>query len=133
MNSALFATRIVLSKYSTFSGRATRSELWWWVLSVFVILAITRFVDGALIAPLLGFERFQAEGGQPLSLVVSVILVLPNISVGARRLHDIGKSGWWLLIALVPVIGGLVLLYFYVQPSEQGENQFGEAQSFLPS
>lgn len=130
MDSAILATRIVLSKYATFSGRASRSELWWWVLSVFVALTITRIIDGAVVAPILGFERFQSEGGQPLSVIVSLGVILPNLAVGARRLHDIGKSGWWLLIGLVPAIGMLVLLYFYVQPSEEGGNDFGAEQPF---
>lgn len=130
MNSAVQATRMVLSKYATFSGRATRSEFWWWVLSVFVVLAISRLIDGALIAPMLGFESFQEEAGQPLSVIISLLILLPNLAVGARRLHDIGKSGWWLLMGLIPVVGFVVLLYFDVQPSEENANEFGLPEPF---
>ena len=133
MNSIIFATRTVLSKYATFSGRATRPEFWWWMLSVFIILVISRLIDGALILPLLGFESFQPDGGQPLSVIVSLAFILPYIAVGVRRLHDIGRTGWWLLLGLIPVLGGLVLLYFYVQPSEETENDYGPFSPFVPT
>jgi len=133
MNSIIFATRTVLSKYSTFSGRATRSELWWWMLSAFIILTITWLIDGALILPLLGFDRFQPEGGQPLSVIVSLAFILPNIAVGVRRLHDIGRTWRLLLIGLIPVLGILVLLYFYVQPSEETKNKYGPFSPFAPT
>lgn len=118
------AARSVLSKYATFSGRAARSEFWWWALFTLIVIAITRLIDGAVIAPMLGFGSFEPRAGQPLSLIVSLCLVLPSIAVAARRLHDIDRSGWWLLIGLVPVVGTLVLLYFYIQPSG-GPNSFG--------
>ncbi|MCP5086063.1 MAG: DUF805 domain-containing protein [Rhodobacteraceae bacterium] len=115
----------VLGRYATFSGRASRRELWMWVLFVFIFIAALRIIDGALIAPLLGFGRFQAEGGQPLSTLVSLAMIIPNLAVGARRLHDTGRSGWLLLIGLIPILGFLVLLYFYIQPSEDGDNGYG--------
>ncbi|MEP0484811.1 MAG: DUF805 domain-containing protein, partial [Roseobacter sp.] len=65
MNSMIKAARTVLSKYVTFSGRASRSEFWWWILAVFIVLFICQIIDGALILPLLGFEAFQQEGGTP--------------------------------------------------------------------
>ncbi|MGI9370269.1 MAG: DUF805 domain-containing protein [Ruegeria sp.] len=125
MDKMISAVRSVLSKYATFSGRASRPEFWWWVLAVFLILIATSLIDGALIAPILGFSAFQPEAGQPLSVLVSLGIILPNIAVGVRRLHDTGKSGWWILIGLVPIIGTLVLIYFYVQPSEQAANAYG--------
>lgn len=124
----LVAARSVLWQYATFSGRASRPEFWWWVLCVFIILLVFRIIDGAIVLPMLGFERFQEEGGQPLSVIVSLALILPNLAAGARRLHDIGRTAWWLLIGLLPVIGTLVLIYFYVQPSDTGDNQFGAPQ-----
>ena len=124
----LVAAPSVLSTYATFSGRASRPEFWWWVLCVFIILLVFRIIDGAIVLPMLGFERFQEEGGQPLSVIVSLALILPNLAAGARRLHDIGRTAWWLLIGLLPVIGTLVLIYFYVQPSDTGDNQFGAPQ-----
>lgn len=130
MNSLIIATRTVLSKYVTFSGRASRSEFWWWFLALCILLLIARIIDGALIAPMLGFGAFQEESGQPLSVLLALAVLLPNIAVGIRRLHDTGRVGWWLLIGLIPVVGTLVLLYFYVQPSEDSDNQYGAPQPF---
>lgn len=124
MQDLTLAVRTVLSKYATFSGRASRPEFWWWFLAVFIVSIITQIVDATIIAPMLGFEAGDENAGQPLSVLFSLAILLPAIAVAARRLHDIGKSGWWLLIGLVPLVGGLVLLWFYTRPSE-GENAWG--------
>lgn len=129
MNSLKLAARSVLSKYATFSGRASRSEFWLWVLFTLILMAITRLVDATVVGPMLGFGSFQPEAGQPLSLLVSLALLLPSVAVAARRLHDIGYSAWWLLIGFIPIIGVLVLIYFYVQPSEE-TNSFGSPEPF---
>lgn len=119
------SVRTVFSNYVNFSGRATRPEFWWWTLFVFILSLVLQIVDGAVVAPLLGFSAFAPEAGNPLSAVASLALLLPSLAVGVRRLHDIGRSGWWLLIALIPIIGLLVLIYWHVQPSEDGANRFG--------
>jgi uncharacterized membrane protein YhaH (DUF805 family) len=86
------------SKYATFSGRAPRSEYWWWTLfALLVSLALSKI-------------------GDTFSGVFSVAIFLPSIAVAARRLHDIGRSGWWQLVALIPVVGWIVMLYWLVQP-----------------
>ncbi|MEQ8368556.1 MAG: DUF805 domain-containing protein [Roseicyclus sp.] len=113
------AVRTCLGKYVTFSGRAQRSEYWWWALFSFGGNVVLQFVDGVL---------FGSVGGQQIGVLAplfSLAVFLPSISVGVRRLHDLDKSGWWLLIALVPLIGFLVLLYFFVQRGTEGSNQFG--------
>ena len=125
MSAPMTAASTVLSKYATFSGRATRSEFWWWALCVLILVIIAGVIDATIIAPMLGFEPDQENAGRPLSLLLSLGLLLPNIALAARRLHDIGKSGWWLLIALIPIVGALVLLYFYVQPSAADTNEYG--------
>ena len=94
-----------LSRYATFSGRASRPEFWWFFL--FQILV-------SIAASMLG----DVVGG-----LVSLALLLPALAVGTRRLHDIGKSGWWQLIALTG-IGLLVLIYWWVQPADEGGNTF---------
>ncbi len=119
------AVRTVLSKYATFQGRAVRSEFWFFVLFVFLLFTILAVIEGAVLAPALGFSVFDPDAGQPLSLVASLGLLLPNIAVAVRRLHDIDRSGWWLLIGFVPILGFLVLLYWYIQPGTQGTNQYG--------
>ncbi|MBT9551742.1 MAG: DUF805 domain-containing protein [Hydrogenophaga sp.] len=103
------AVKTCFSKYVGFEGRATRSEYWWWVLFVFAVAIV------------MGVLRLGTIGN-----LFSLATLLPSIAVGARRLHDIGKSGWWQLIALIPLIGWLVLIYWAVQPSE-GDNAFGPA------
>ncbi|MBO6882133.1 MAG: DUF805 domain-containing protein [Marivita sp.] len=117
------AVRMVLSKYATFTGRASRSEFWWWVLAVFVTMLIVGAIDAILFGT-------GPEAGSPISFLVSLGLLVPNIAVGARRMHDIGKSGWWLLIAFIPIVGFFVLLYFYVQPSEPEPNAYGAPEPF---
>ena len=121
------AVRSVLSKYVTFSGRALRSEYWWWILFVFLVALVTSIIDGAVVAPMLGYEAFSEEAGEPLSTLVSLAFFLPGLAVGARRLHDIDKSGWWLLIGLIPLIGIIVLIYWFVQRGTDGPNRFGES------
>ena len=119
------AVRHVLGNFATFRGRTSRETFWWWVGFVILLMVVTRLIDAALIVPMLGFERWDAEAGQPLSFLVSLVLLLPNLAVSVRRLHDIGRTGWWVLIGLVPIIGFLVLLYFFVQPSDAA-NEHGE-------
>ncbi|MCU0762682.1 MAG: DUF805 domain-containing protein [Hydrogenophaga sp.] len=104
------AIKVCFGQYARFAGRASRSEYWWWVL--FVVLV-------SLALALVGMEMVGA--------IFSLAVLLPSLAVGARRLHDIGKSGWWLLIYLVPLVGWLVLLYFAVQPSQSGSNEYGSA------
>jgi uncharacterized membrane protein YhaH (DUF805 family) len=118
------AVKTVLGKYATFSGRAPRSEYWWWLLAMIILFTVLALIDGALIAPMAGMDAFQPDAGQPMSLVVSLGLLLPNLAVTVRRLHDTDRSGWWILLGLIPVIGTIVLLVFYVQPSTAGRNQF---------
>lgn len=119
----LDAIRSGFSNYVTFSGRATRPEFWWWVLFVLLVGAVTNVIDGALIAPILGFGAFEENAGQPLSVLVGLGLLLPSLAVSVRRLHDIGRSGWWVLIGLVPIIGTIILIYWYVQPSSTDANR----------
>jgi uncharacterized membrane protein YhaH (DUF805 family) len=124
MEKMSLAVRTVLSKYATFEGRASRAEFWWWGLAVLLLQLATQLIDGFLIGPMLGFDAGAENAGQPLSLLVSLALLLPALAVAVRRLHDTGRSGWWLLIGLVPLIGALVLLWFYIQPSDDA-NEWG--------
>ena len=119
------AVKTVLGKYATFSGRASRSEFWWFTLAVLIFSIIVSIIDGAVVAPMLGFEAFADEAGEPLRVIESLVLLLPSLAVAVRRLHDIDRSGWWYLIIVIPIIGPLVLLYWYIQPGTDGSNQFG--------
>lgn len=119
------AIRSVLGKYATFSGRARRSEYWFWVLFVFLLSIATQVIDGFLVAPALGLMPFQGAAGQPLSMLTNLILLIPNLAVAVRRLHDVDRSGWWLLIILVPILGVIVLIYWFVTRGTVGPNTYG--------
>jgi uncharacterized membrane protein YhaH (DUF805 family) len=112
------AVRICFQKYVTISGRARRSEYWWW----FLFILIASFVLGLLDSFIFGFSE---ESPQILTGLFSLGTLLPSICVAGRRLHDRDKSAWWLLLGLIPIIGWLVLLYFYVTPGTPGPNRFG--------
>jgi uncharacterized membrane protein YhaH (DUF805 family) len=104
-----FKTAVVtcLTKYVDFEGRASRSEFWWFALFQFlavVILSVILSVLGSL---------------------ASLALLLPGIGVAVRRFHDIGKSGWWVLIWLIPFIGWIIAIYWAVQPSQTESNNWG--------
>lgn len=102
--------------YATFSGRAARPEFWWFVLFLVIGNIVLGMVDGLI------FGDASVLGG-----LFGLATLLPALAVSVRRLHDIGKSGWWVLLHLIPLIGTLVLLYFYVQPGETGGNEYGPA------
>ena len=109
----------VLKKYAVFSGRATRAEYWYFTLFNILALFVLAIVDGVI-------GSFNAEAGIGLlGGIYSLAVLVPNISVSVRRLHDTNRSGWWLLIYLIPLIGALVLLIFMVQDSQTSDNQYG--------
>jgi uncharacterized membrane protein YhaH (DUF805 family) len=109
------AVRTVLAKnYSNFHGRARRSEYWWWFLAV-VILYIVLGILRALIG----------SGFLVVELIVGLALFVPNIAVGARRLHDTGKSGWLQLIGIIPLIGAIVLIVLFAKEGDAGSNAHG--------
>ena len=125
------AVKSVYSKYATFSGRARRSEYWWWFLAYIIIIIVLGFVERALFGS--GTAEMAAEGGMMsasftggiLTNIFMIASIIPALAVGVRRLHDIDRSGWWLLISFIPLIGWLVLLYWNVQPGTPGANRFG--------
>lgn len=105
------AIRTCFQKYATFEGRATRPEFWWWVLFTILIGLAANIIDVYALGTT--EDQFQL-----LSALVSLGILLPNLAVTARRLHDIGRSGWWMLIVLIPILGFLILLYWCVQPGK---------------
>jgi uncharacterized membrane protein YhaH (DUF805 family) len=107
------AIRSVLSKYAAFSGRARRSEYWWWALAY----SVAYLVAGALDS---------AAGSSPAFVaLIALPLFLPTLAVGVRRLHDTGRSGWWMLASFVPILGLVLLLVFLC--SESGTpNRYGD-------
>ena len=110
MDFATAVKTVLTQKYAKFDGRAMRSEFWWFTLFSFVTSLVLGIVDSVL-------------GIALLQNIFGLAVLIPSLAVGARRLHDIGRSGWWQLIALT-IIGIFLLIYWYVQPSE-GDNQYG--------
>lgn len=112
------AIRISLSRLTDFSGRSSRPEYWYLMLPIIVLMIVTNILDSLLL------------GGMPaLSLIVALATLVPSLSAGVRRLHDTNRSGWWLLVALVPVVGAFVVVYFCCQPGTEGPNDFGPKPS----
>ena len=109
----------VLKQYAVFSGRARRKEYWMFFLFNLIIAFVLGFIDVALIL------ASESTGYGPLGWLYSLAVLIPAIAVAIRRLHDTGRSGWWLLIGLIPLLGALVILVFMVLDGEQGENKYG--------
>jgi uncharacterized membrane protein YhaH (DUF805 family) len=101
--------------YVNFSGRAYRSEYWYWVLFTLLVGMVTGILDMAMFP--------DSETG-PLNMTAAVVILLPSIAIGVRRLHDIDRTGWWYLICFT-IIGIIVLIYWACQPGTPGPNRFG--------
>ena len=120
-----------LKRFADFSGRARRREFWSWVLFVWIAMFALMILDSML--GLGGSATGYAEGGSVgfnlkgglLTLLFAVAALIPSLSVSVRRLHDVGKSGWMLLLWLIPLLGWLYLLYLYLQPGTAGPNAYG--------
>lgn len=115
------AVRSVLGKYATFEGRASRSEFWYFVLFLVIVNIILNIVDISVLGTTMHTE--QGDIGI-ISSLFSLAMLLPNLAVAARRLHDVGRTGWWLLLVLTG-IGALVLLFWYVSRGQDGPNDYG--------
>lgn len=105
-------------QYATFTGRTTRKEYWMFILFYLIFSVVLAIVDGVL-------------GIQLLGLIFSLALLVPSIAIAARRLHDTGRTGWWQLIVLIPLIGFIVLIVFLCMDSTEA-NQYGPKPSGEP-
>lgn len=109
----------VLKKYAVFSGRAQRAEYWYFILFNLLVMIGLAIVDSTT-------GSFSGDMGMGLlSGLYYLGVLVPSVAVTVRRLHDTSRSGWWLLIGLVPFLGGLILLFFTVQDSQPGSNEYG--------
>lgn len=102
----------IQNHYVDFEGRVSRKAYWMFVLCYIIVAVVVGIVGGIL-------------GTEFLSGLLSLALLLPSLGMGVRRLHDINKSGWWLLISLIPLIGSIVLIIFAAQKGDAGENKYG--------
>ncbi|MDE7144910.1 MAG: DUF805 domain-containing protein [Duncaniella sp.] len=103
----------VTTNYCNFNGRSSRSEYWWFALALFILSAIIRVIFG------------MDTTGQIVSGIVNIALLLPSLGVAVRRMHDIGKSGWWVLINLIPLVGLIIFIVWTVKDSQPTPNQYG--------
>jgi uncharacterized membrane protein YhaH (DUF805 family) len=110
----------VLKKYADFSGRARRREYWMFVLVNLVISCV------------LAGLAYVSSAFNVLSWIYTVAVLVPSFAVGTRRLHDTGRSGWWWLIGLIPLIGAIILIVFFCQDSEPGDNKYGPNPKLMP-
>ena len=111
------AIKTCFSKYAVFSGRASRSEFWWFYLFGFIGSIVTMVVDVMILG-------YTVEDNGPVNIIFTIITFLPYLSVGARRLHDIDKSGWWQLIVLT-VIGIILLIIWWATVGKNKKNVHG--------
>ncbi len=104
----------VLKQYAEFSGRTARKEYWMFVLINFVISVVIGVVGNAI-------------NMEMLSTLYSLAVMIPGLAVSIRRLHDINKSGWMLLVSLIPIVGLIWLIVLMATKGDEGENQYGPA------
>jgi uncharacterized membrane protein YhaH (DUF805 family) len=107
------AIKHCFSNYVNFTGRALRSEYWFWILGIVIISVVLSIIDNAVI------------GTPVLGSLFSLATLLPGIAVGVRRLHDTDRSGWWLLLAFIPLIGAIILIVWFATEGIAGPNRFG--------
>lgn len=103
------AIQMALNGYATFTGRSSRSEYWWWFLFTAIVGCAVGIFDSNI-----------------LSSIVSLLLLLPNIAISVRRLHDINKAGWWYLINLIPLVGQIIFIIWACRDSDMYPNEYGD-------
>ena len=111
------AVKICFNKYVDFNGRARRSEFWWWALFTFLLGFVASIIDAVL-------GTRSSSGTGLVESVANLAVLLPSLAVGARRLHDTGRSGWWLLLWLLCIVGWIFLVIWFCQDSH-GDNKYG--------
>ena len=110
--------KVFIQNYANFEGRARRSEYWYYVLFNFII-TISAYVLTIITIGLGGFILL------PLLWLYSIANIIPNLAVGVRRLHDTGKSGWFILLGLIPLAGPIILIVFFATEGDHGPNEYG--------
>jgi uncharacterized membrane protein YhaH (DUF805 family) len=112
--------------YFTFTGRSRRQAYWMFVLFNVIAVVLANVIDNVL-----GLSGQSGYG--PLSTLYGLAVFIPGLALAIRRLHDTGRSGWWMLIGFLPIIGLIVLIVFFVQDSQPGSNQYGPNPKEAPT
>jgi uncharacterized membrane protein YhaH (DUF805 family) len=108
----------VLKKYAVFAGRARRKEYWMFVLFNAIFSFALGFIEGIV-------GLFPEYDFAVLSIIYGLAVLVPGLAVSIRRLHDTGRTGWWLFIVMIPFVGGIILIAFTAQDSQPGDNEYG--------
>ena len=112
--------RALKLNYCNFSGRASRSEFWWFQLFYFILSAV--------ISILLCWSENTA---QIVSYIIGLALLLPSLGLAVRRLHDIGKSGWWFFLSFIPLVGAIILIIWWCKDSQMEPNEYGPVPNMV--
>ena len=111
------AVKVCLTKYADFGGRARRSEYWWFVVFTALVTTLASVVDAVI------GTQFGNTG--LVQLLATLALVLPSLAVGVRRLHDVSRSGWWVFLAVIPILGALILVVAFLIRDSEPDNSYG--------
>ncbi len=124
----------VFNKYATFTGRARRSEYWWFTICYYVMVFVFNFAQLGMLVQVMTGEMAYNDPSYTIMLIASVFfglgLFLPALAVTVRRLHDIGKSGWNILWAAIPLVGVIIVLVWMCQDSDVVANKYGESPKY---
>lgn len=104
---------VILKRFLDFQGRSPRSEYWWFFVFTIVLYLVT--MAAMAILPILGI----------IFAIGFIVLIIPSLAVAIRRFHDIDKSGWWILVGFIPIVGFILMIYFFTQKGTEGDNRFG--------
>jgi uncharacterized membrane protein YhaH (DUF805 family) len=110
------AVSSVFANYFNFKSRASRSEYWYYALFLLIAGLATLLIDFAILGPV--------DIG-PVNVIFTLATMIPSLAVSVRRLHDIGRSGWFVLLGIIPLIGIILLIYWWCQPSDPQPNKYG--------
>jgi uncharacterized membrane protein YhaH (DUF805 family) len=118
----------VLKKYAVFAGRSGRSEFWYFMLFNFVVYVVLYIVDSAA-----GTTLGSNTGYGVISGIYALAVLLPGLGVEIRRLHDTDRSGWWVLLGAIPIVGTIVLIVYWAQEGDSDTNQYGASPDQAPA
>lgn len=113
------AVKACFQRYATFSGRAKRPEYWYFFLFTFLGMLIAGVLDGGSFG-----HTLQGDNYGPVQSIFLLVILVPSLAVAARRLHDLGKSGWWMLITFIPIIGSIIFLIWMATKSSDLPNKY---------
>ncbi len=108
---------VLTQKFATFDGRARRSEFWWFALFTTIVQVIASIIDRAILG---ADSQVGVVAG-----IAWLALIVPSLAVGARRLHDTGRSGWWQLLSLIPLVGTIILIIWWAKDGDTAPNPHG--------